>query len=462
MHCWARKATTEAILLGALAGCAGADPACLALAEAAPGAPAGAVWDGEDHNVLLVVLDDVGIDKLAAYGVQPDQPSTPTLDALAAEGVRFDRAWAYPTCAPSRAALLTGRSAAATGIGVAKFTEDFPKLSDDEVSIADVVREATGGVAQSAIFGKWGLGTRDERESRCFPLQAGFDRALTTAGNLIETALDGRPQRYRTWQWSDDGRLRRQQGYITDATTDAAIEWIAQTPSPWFLELSFHGAHSPYHTPPGLDSLSTAKDKYDAVVTDLDTDIGRLLDAMDPDVRARTTLVVLGDNGTPATVIRAPFDGLPGKSTVAESGVRMPLFISGPGVVGGRATSELLQIEDLFPTLLSFMGITLSPEMPALEGLDLASLLSDPAAVSPRELLHVERFIPNGPGPYEEHVEAVSDGEFRLAIDIRGDEHLRRMTDTIDAGPDLLDEAPTLETLRAYGKLSEALDSFAR
>ncbi|MEO0604115.1 MAG: sulfatase-like hydrolase/transferase, partial [Myxococcota bacterium] len=73
--------------------------ACAPHPEPVPGAP----------NILLVLLDDVGQDGIAAYDVSPMPPVTPVLDGLAAEGVRFTRAYAYPSCKPSRGALLTGR-----------------------------------------------------------------------------------------------------------------------------------------------------------------------------------------------------------------------------------------------------------------------------------------------------------------------------------------------------------------
>ena len=68
-------------------------------------------------NILVLLTDDQGIDQVAAYGEHPNPPATPRIDALADQGVLFRNAWAYPTCSPARAALLTGRLGRRTGVG---------------------------------------------------------------------------------------------------------------------------------------------------------------------------------------------------------------------------------------------------------------------------------------------------------------------------------------------------------
>src|SRR5688572_17762996 len=83
--------------------------------------PPGGAWTElpvpRGGNVLVIVLDDLGIDRLGAYGLGADLPPTPVLDGLLADGVLFRNAWGYPSCSPTRAALLTGRHGRRTGIG---------------------------------------------------------------------------------------------------------------------------------------------------------------------------------------------------------------------------------------------------------------------------------------------------------------------------------------------------------
>ncbi len=94
------------------------------------------------ENVLLVVLDDVGVDRVAAYGALENPPATPTMDGLAARGVRFDRCWSTPFCSPTRATLITGRYGFRTGIGV-PLREGEKGLSVEEWSLPRTLNAAT-------------------------------------------------------------------------------------------------------------------------------------------------------------------------------------------------------------------------------------------------------------------------------------------------------------------------------
>src|SRR5690242_12619410 len=88
---------------------------------AARGAPAPSAMP---PNLLVILMDDVGRDKVAVYGDHPDPPNTPRLDALAAEGTRFVNAYATPICSPTPAALLTGQYPSRTGIGHLVLVDD--------------------------------------------------------------------------------------------------------------------------------------------------------------------------------------------------------------------------------------------------------------------------------------------------------------------------------------------------
>ena len=98
----------------------------------------------QPSNVLLVIADDVGVDMLAAYGVHPDAPPTPTLDALIADGVLFERAYTPPSCSPTRAAILTGRRSFRTGIGkpIDEWLPEFA-LQLDERTLPEVLTDGS-------------------------------------------------------------------------------------------------------------------------------------------------------------------------------------------------------------------------------------------------------------------------------------------------------------------------------
>jgi arylsulfatase A-like enzyme len=108
------------------------------------------------ENVLLVVLDDVGVDRVAAYGALENPPATPTMDGLAARGVRFDRCWSTPFCSPTRATLMTGRYGFRTGIGV-PLREGEKGLSVEEWSLPRTLNAATKSAYFTAAIGKWHL-----------------------------------------------------------------------------------------------------------------------------------------------------------------------------------------------------------------------------------------------------------------------------------------------------------------
>src|SRR5687767_10166043 len=104
----------------------------------------------------MVVLDDIGIDQVSAYGF-PGAARTPQIDALAQRGQRFDAMWAMSTCTPTRAALLTGRMPHRNGLGAVIRIDQPIELRLDEVTIPEML-DRSGTDWTSAGLGKWHLG----------------------------------------------------------------------------------------------------------------------------------------------------------------------------------------------------------------------------------------------------------------------------------------------------------------
>jgi arylsulfatase A-like enzyme len=124
-----------------------------------PEPPALVTPEGRPPNVLIVLLDDVGTDKIGAYAEHPRPAHTPNLDALAAEGVLFRNAWATPQCSPSRAALLTGRYGRRSGVGrTVQAYESSYELPPDELTLPEMLRGAPDAWDSSEV-GKWHLAT---------------------------------------------------------------------------------------------------------------------------------------------------------------------------------------------------------------------------------------------------------------------------------------------------------------
>jgi arylsulfatase A-like enzyme len=201
--------------------------------------------------------------------------------------------------------------------------------------------------------------------------------------------------------------------------TDEAIAAMRELKEPFFLWLAYHAPHTPYHWPPGVQATaSVAGARYDAVVTHLDSEVGRLLDAMTPEQRATTVIVFVGDNGTPKDAIRPPFRPGQGKTTVFEGGTNVPWIVAGAGVTGRGESPALVHAVDLLPTLLELAGV--SAEGLVLDGVSFARQLEDPTAPSARTFVYTERFTPNGPPPYRVSECAIRDDRYKLWVRKRG------------------------------------------
>jgi arylsulfatase A-like enzyme len=195
-------------------------------------------WGGEPDrppNVLVVLLDDVGTDKVSAYGEHPRPASTPTLDGLAADGVLFRNAWAMPSCSPTRAALLTGRYPRRTGVGrtVQSRMGDF-ELHLHEVTLPELLRGAPDAWATSEV-GKWHLATYASPDNVTAPAAQGFDWYRSTVSNLVESSEPGVVDTYYDWEKVDNGELVRMSDYVTTDQVDDAIARVRAMPEPWLL-----------------------------------------------------------------------------------------------------------------------------------------------------------------------------------------------------------------------------------
>ena len=384
-------------------------------------------------NVLLIVADDLGIDNLSLFGLAPNPPPTPTIDSLAAEGVLFTNAYAYSVCSPTRGALMTGRYGRRTGAAnVIPWTSSWFELSLDEVILPEMLALSPWHAYANAALGKWHLGSFDAPSASDHPVLSGFDTHAGSPGNLDVNTIPGTTDYYH-WQKLVDGEVTTSDTYATTDTTDDAIAQIAQLPEPWFTYVAYNAPHSPWHVPPAdlhgyinLDETSPNDLKYDAAVEALDTEMGRLLASLSADVRDRTTVIFMADNGTPRAVIAAPFDFSRGKSTPYEGGIHVPLIVSGPLVNQPGTTSDaLVHAIDIYPTVAHIAGVRLQDvtrpdllgdESPvAIDGQSLARWLVDPTEPSVRETLYTEQLAPNGGPEYSiEDIGIARNGRWKL------------------------------------------------
>jgi arylsulfatase A-like enzyme len=387
------------------------------------------------HNVLLVVADDLGTEKLAAYGETASPPSTPTLDSLAARGVRFRSAWADALCSPTRACILTGRYAFRTGVGWALPVSGGQVLRVSETTLPEALDGASAGYAHAA-FGKWHLGDQ-QNGGALAPNVAGFSHF---AGMILGWLFP--PLAYDSWPRTVDGVTEMTTAYATTVTVDDALAWLRQQPEPWFCYVAFYAPHDPFHAPPahlhhqdlaGRDPATEPLPFYKAMVEAMDHELGRLLDAVDPTL-ARTDVIFVGDNGTPAEVVVPPLRPDRAKASPYEGGVRVPLIVAGPSVAaGGRECASLVAAVDLFPTVLELAGVDPTQRFRRIDGVSLGPLLRDPAAPSPRASLYTELFA--GADPWRDGFVAARDPRFKLIRRYASDGSLQEEAFDLETDP---------------------------
>jgi arylsulfatase A-like enzyme len=397
-------------------------------------------------NVLIVLADDLGPDHIGAYGLDPGAPPTPALDALAARGMRFDRAYAHPSCSPTRTAVLTGLDPHRTGIGSPIGLDETTAV---DPALPNLPRQL--GYASTAV-GKWHLHSSALGDPR-HPNALGFDRYVGAMHNLGREIGDGTDEDYFRWLQTEDGETAPEEGYVTTAQVDDALDAMDHMAPPWFVYLALSAAHAPFHFPPdALHSQDVSAEgyppRYDAMVESIDAELGRLFAGVPDD----TIVVFLGDNGTasyayPVTDPRFYLS----KFTVAEPGIRIPLVVAGPGIPPGTSDA-LVHAVDLPATLLELAG---RPPLDG-DGVSFAGALSGgPGA---RTEVFSQRFSPNGPGPYDRAAAMVRDARYKLMVNERG-ERLFDLDGREVEGPDLLATGVLTEAQQAaYDRLRASLD----
>ncbi|MGB0745176.1 MAG: sulfatase-like hydrolase/transferase, partial [Opitutales bacterium] len=246
----------------------------------------------EKPNFIIIFTDDQGYNDLGCFG--SEKIKTPHIDQMANEGRKFTSFYsASPVCTPSRAALLTG--CYPKRVGLAKrviFPQDNKGLHPEEVTIAEMLKE--NGYA-TACIGKWHLGHRKP----FLPTSQGFDSyygiPYSNDMNHPDNQRHGEPRRNASWvdlekawkMWKtplmrDEEiiELPVNQRTITRRYTDRAIEFVtAKKDQPFFLYLPHSMPHVPLFVPEDAYDPDP-QNAYKAVIEHIDTETGRLLDAI--------------------------------------------------------------------------------------------------------------------------------------------------------------------------------------
>jgi arylsulfatase A-like enzyme len=336
-------------------------------------------------NVVVVLADDLGLGDLSCYGGKV--ADTPHLDRMAKEGVRFT--WYYaasPICSPSRCGLITGQFPGRWKITSYLQTKDGNRACGQadflDPKAPSLPRALKAAGYRTAHIGKWHLGGgRDVTDPPKFAAY-GYDLGLGT----WESPEPHPAITARDWIWSADDKVKRWDR--TKWMVDQTLEFLkADAEKPCFVNLWLDDPHTPWV--PTADDQRIGKDGRAAgkgdtlerlvkVLTELDQQVGRLLDALRERKTGRPTVVLfLSDNGPLPTFDRKRSAGLRGsKLSLYESGIRLPFMAWGPGIVPAGVTNDatVLAGVDLYPTLCKLCGVEL-PKGYEPDGEDLSAAL---------------------------------------------------------------------------------------
>jgi len=342
-------------------------------------------------NVVFILTDDHGQWALGCYGNR--ELRTPVLDRLAAEGARFDRAFAAtPVCSPSRATFFTGKIPSQHGIQDWIREENVGPRSvrflDGQTAFTQILARQGYRVGLS---GKWHMG----------------DSATPQQGFSYWFAMPTGGSRYQDGEMIWEGQTRAYAGYLTEVITDKAIEFIEQSrQDPFFCFVSYNAPHTPYTGTPEkyrqayrdsplktfpdepLNPLNTGLGRanhlkrdsqitYYAMITAVDDNVGRIVARLEQLGLRRDTLIVFAaDQG-----FMCGHHGLWGKGNgswpfnMYEPSIRMPLIYNHPGrIPGGLLPEAMVSSYDFAPTILDYLAAPGLSDR-SLGGASFASLL---------------------------------------------------------------------------------------
>lgn len=369
---------------------------------------------GGGVNIIYILVDDLGYGdiNLELDGIDEFRNpfiKTPNLSRLAKESLVFTRHYAAdPTCSPSRAGLLTGKTPTRHNINrwINDLNEDDKYfLSGKEVTIAEVLKP---NGYQTAIIGKWHLNGANWMEpanwigwTGSFPNQQGFDFAFVSKENphmthrLQTNAMRNPGDFYLADDEVTGKHMGVIEGYSTQIITDRAINWIHQKRNPdrpFFLLLTYDAVHEKIQNPPAFDALyntgNVEKNKYYANVTFLDHHIGRLLDYLDQlseieEGFAENTIIFFSSDNGPE--VRDVYWGahrsygtsyplIGQKRQLYEGGIRVPGMVRWLGKIKPGITNEPNSHIDVLPTVAELTGADI-PENFELDGESIVPLL---------------------------------------------------------------------------------------
>ena len=329
-------------------------------------------------NVIVIMADDIGAEGLGCYG--STIYTTPHLDRMASEGLRFNNAYATPLCTPTRVMIMSGLYPNRTGFRALISKDEGVRMPASIRTFAHDFRDAG---YKTAIAGKWQLGKFNEFPDQ--PVEHGFDEYCmwTWIYKGKKSSRFYEPQIYRNGKVTDYGP----DDYGPDFYGGHLLDFIDRSKDdPFLIYFPMALVHSPFIHPPRLEKL--ARTKFSDDLDKATVAFGHMITYMDDiigQIRARlkkhgidknTVILFTGDNGTgrPITSKLPGMELKGGKGTMTEAGTRVPLLAWWPGTIKPGVSDEFFCLVDVLPTISSLADIKLGRQV---DGMDLShNLLS--------------------------------------------------------------------------------------
>ncbi len=360
-------------------------------AVALSGAAAAPAAAASKPNIIFILADDLGYGDLGCYGQK--QIATPNLDRMAAEGMKFTSGYAGSTvCAPSRCCLMTGLH---TGHAAVR-TNGAGPIGPQDLTVTEVLKSAG---YRTALYGKWSLGGI---YTSGYPLEKGFDEwfgyfSQSHAHEYYpEMLLDGRREVLIRGNFGEPTGKRKV--YVHDLFTERALKFIEQNrQNPYFLHLCWtiphannelgrstgNGMQVPEDGPYSGKNWPQTEKNFAAMLHRMDSDVGRILDALKKTGQDKNTLVIFSSDNGPHREgghdpdffdSNGPLRGI--KRDLYEGGVRVPFIAWWPGRIrAGSKCDEPVAFWDFMITAAELAGTKVSAKTdgvsfaPALFGL---------------------------------------------------------------------------------------------
>jgi len=349
-------------------------------------------------NILFILVDNLGYGELGVYGGGATRGApTPRIDKLASEGLRLSNMNMEAQCTPSRSSLLTGRYAIRSGTYAVPFGGVADGLTQWEVTMAESLSAA--GYA-TALNGKWHLGSNNGRlpndqgfdewygiprttDEAMWPGSTGYSESIMPPEQILEGRKGEKSHAVKVYDLT-------QRRIIDAEITRRSIDFMnrqTQAKKPFFAYATLTQVHIPTLPNPAFAGKTGNGDWAD-VLTEMDYNVGQMLDAVDRlGIRDNTIVIFASDNGPE---FLKPYDGWAGPwrgqyFTAWEGGIRVPFLIRWPGKIpAGRVSNEIVHGVDVFPTLASMTGAYVPNDRP-IDGVDQSSLFTGKTDKSARE-----------------------------------------------------------------------------